>query len=240
VTKSKPKILLLDIETGPGIAYFWNLYDDNIPLDRLIEPGRMLCYAAKWVGQPTIYFGAEWLSERKVMLTKLRDLLSEADAVITYNGDKFDFVKIAGELIVHGVKPCAPVTSIDLYKVVRKLGFASGKLDYVAPFLKIGRKTKHAGFRLWREVLAGDKKAQLKMTKYNIQDTRLLEGLYKTLRPYMQKHPHLRSTSGSYQCANCGSNHLQHRGHRYNRTTKVERLECQKCGAWNTGKRSKV
>lgn len=238
---NKPRVLVLDIETGPGIAYFWNLYDDFIPLERLIQPGRMLCYAAKFEGDSTIHLGAEWNEGGRVqMLRRLTDLLNEADAVVTFNGDKFDLNKIRGEVIAAGVEPYAPVTSIDLYRTVRKLGFASGKLEYVGPFLKIGAKKKNSGFSLWRDVMNGDAKAQGKMTTYNIGDIRLTERLYKKLRPYLQTHPKLRDQP--HTCPNCGSHKMQKRGYRYTRTMKIERLQCQsvKCRAWSTGKRSKL
>jgi hypothetical protein len=233
----KPKILLLDIETGPAKAYIWSLFDTYTPLERLIEPGRMLCFAAKWVGEKHMHFHAEWTRGREYMLVWLKDLIDEADAVVTYNGDKFDILKIRGELIANRLQPMAPITSIDLYKVCKKLGWISGKLEYVGPFLGIGAKTKHAGFKLWRDVLDGCPKARAKMEKYNKQDVKLLEKLYKRLRPYMDKHPALRS---GIECKNCGSKHVQHRGYRYTKTTKTERVQCQRCGKWDSGKRTKV
>lgn len=237
---TNPKILVLDIETGPGKAYFWNLYDDFIPLERLIEPGRMLCFAAQFIGQKRVHFGAEWNGSRTKMLEQLTTLLNEADAVVTFNGDKFDLNKIRGEIVASNIEPFSPVTSIDLYRVVRKMGWASGKLEYVGPFLNIGKKKKHAGFKLWRDVLAGDVNAQKKMMLYNIQDIKLTAKLYKYLRPYMDNHPKLRASE--HTCPNCGSHKMQKRGYRYSRTTKVERLQCQatSCRAWSRGKRSKI
>lgn len=243
MTKSKqPRILVLDIETGPGKAFFWNLFDTYIPLERVIEPGRMLCFAAKFVGEKEVYFGSEWTDGRIQMLQRLTALINEADAVVTFNGDKFDFRKIRGEVIAAGLPPFAPPTSIDLYKTVRGLGYTSGKMDYVAQFLKLGSKTKHAGFALWRDVLAGCKKAQRKMTKYNIQDIKLTERLYKKLRPYIANHPTLRDNEGKVKCPVCGGTHHQHRGYRYTMYFKTARLECQnkKCGKWFQGKRTKV
>jgi DNA polymerase elongation subunit (family B) len=232
MTKSnKPRILVLDIETGPGKAYFWNTYDDFIPLERVIEPGRMLCFAAKFVGETTVHFGAEWITSRKEMLTRLRNLLNEADAVITYNGDKFDFRKIRGEFVANGIKPAAPITSIDLYKTARGLGYTSGKLDYVSVFLQLGSKKKHEGFGLWRKVLAGDLLAQSRMMRYNIQDIKLTERLYKKLRPYIENHPALHGV----HCSVCGAKKLQKRGTRKTRRMIYDRVECQACGHWDKG-----
>jgi hypothetical protein len=238
---TKPRVLVLDIETGPGKGYIWSLFDTYMPLERLISPVHMLCYAAKFVGEPTIYFGATWITDRKTMLERLTALLNEADAVVTFNGDKFDLRKIRGEVIAAGVTPYAKLTSIDLYKTVKMLGYTSGKLEYIGPFLKIGAKKKHAGFALWRAVLEGDERAQNKMMLYNVQDVRLTERLYKKLRPYMDNHPHLVARART-SCPNCGGKHLQHRGFRYTRTFKIERLQCQNgaCMAWSTGSRSKI
>jgi hypothetical protein len=238
---SKPKILLLDIETIPGKAYIWNMWDDRVPLERLIEPGRSVCAALKWHREKGITFVAEWNVGRKAMLQTVRDMMAEADAVVTFNGDKFDFQVLEGEFISEGIKPAPPITSIDLYKKVRGLRYMSGKMEYVLPYLDIGTKMKTGGFSLWRGVMAGDPKAQARMELYNKQDTRKLGPLYERLKPYMKNHPHLRE--GKPQaCPVCGDDHVQHRGYRRTRTMRVERLQCQSatCGAWFTGKQSKI
>lgn len=248
---TKPKILVLDIETGPGKGYVWSLYDTFMPLERLIEPGRMLCFDAKWYGQKEHFFSAEWIHGRERMLYKLRDLLNEADAVVTFNGDKFDLAKVNGEFVVHRIPPAAPVTSIDLYKTIKKLGFQSGKLEFVGPYLKIGAKLKHAGFSLWRIIMEGANgsttseheakvfKARAKMELYNKQDVNLTARLYTVLRPYITNHPYLGKAAG-HSCSVCGSTHLQSRGSRRTRSFLVQRLECQACGHWDQGTRTKV
>lgn len=234
------KLLKLDVETSPHLGYFWKLFDENISLDQLEEPSRILCFAAQWHGERKVTFGATWLSSRKEMLKTLRDLLEQADAVITFNGDHFDLPRINGELVEMRLPPVPPLTSIDLYKVVRKLGLASGKLAYVAPYLKIGAKVKHEGFPLWKAVMKGDVAARERMRKYNIEDTRLLGGLYDVLRPYMSNHPILRDRKGFDACRACGSLHLQHRGYRRTKALRIERQHCQGCGSWQDGKREKM
>lgn len=232
------KILSLDIETKPAVVYTFHAYDVNISPDQVIDPGGVLCFAAKWVGQKGIFFASEWTDSREDMLGLLFDLLSEADAVITYNGNRFDLPKIQGEFVLLGMKPPAPVTSIDVLKAVKKLGFMINKLAFIGPLLNLGSKLKHEGFSLWRSVLEGDPKAQKRMERYNIQDVHLLEKLYSRIKPYIVDHPHLGNEKGL--CGSCGSDHVHQRGWRRTKYFKTQRLQCQSCGSWSTGKRVKA
>jgi len=233
------KLLLLDIETLPGTAYVWSLWGENVPLAQLNTPSRVVCWAAKWVGEKGVMFDAEWEKGHDHMLHGIFTLLSEADAVLTYNGDKFDLPKLMGEFAAAHMGSPGPVTSIDLYKTARKLGFISNKLEFVAPHLGVGEKIKTEGFRLWRGVDGGDPKAQSKMMKYNKQDTVLLEQLYLTLRPFIKNHPYL-GEGGSHECPACNSKKVQRRGVRRTKSFFIERLHCQKCGAWTDGVRRKA
>lgn len=238
-----PNILVLDIETAPGSAYIWSMFDDYVPLDRVISPPRIICWGAKWVGKRAVY-QADERAGREVMLRKVHALMSEADAIVTYNGDKFDFPKLNGEFVMAGLPPLPPITSIDLYKTVRKLGFLSSKLEFVGPLLRIGAKMKHAGFSLWRRVMEGDSKAWAKMRRYNAQDVRMTDALYAKLRPYIPSHPYLGavipSLRGKHECPRCGSEKHQLRGTRRTKTQVVTRIQCLGCGGWYTGQRRKV
>lgn len=232
------KILALDIETKPAIAYVFDAYDVNISPDHVIDPGGVLCFAAKWVGEKGIYFASEWTHSREEMLDAIYHLLSQADAVITYNGNRFDLPKLQGEFALAGMKPPAPVTSIDVLKSIKKLGFMINKLAFIGPLLNVGQKLKHEGFQLWRSVLEGDPKARARMERYNKQDVFLLERLYLKIKPYIQDHPHLGDDKGL--CGSCGSNHIQQRGWRRTKFFKVQRFQCQSCGSWSTGQRVKI
>jgi DNA polymerase elongation subunit (family B) len=237
---AKPNILVLDIETSPGVAYIWRMFKENISLDQLIEPSRVICAAWKWYGKREMFFAAEWFIGREAMLTQLHRAILEADAIITYNGDKFDLIRLNGEFIEQGLKPVPAPTSIDLYKTVKKLGLISNKLDWATTFFKIGKKIDTGGFKLWRKVLDGDAVSQRKMARYNKHDVRLTAALYKKLRPYIRNHPFLHMEKKNPSCPNCGSTHMQSRGSRRTRTMKIERFECQSCGAWPDGKRTKI
>lgn len=233
------KILLLDIETAPTVAYVWRMYDENIGVEQIIKPTRITCWSAKWVGQSGVMFASEWTHSREHMLKMILNLLAESDAVITYNGDKFDLPKLMGEFAVAGLGSPGPLTSIDLYKTVRKLGFQSSKLQFAAPHLGIGEKVANEGFRLWRGIEEGDPDARRKMERYNKQDTRLLEKLYKTLRPFVKNHPYLGEGKAS-ECPACGSHKVQKRGQRRTKSFFIERLHCQACGTWSDGRRRKA
>jgi hypothetical protein len=74
-----PKILLLDIETAPATAYVWKLFDENVGLDQLITPGRIICWAAKWY-KGKMHFADE-RGNRNAMLKALHALMSPRSTV---------------------------------------------------------------------------------------------------------------------------------------------------------------
>lgn len=236
--KHQPKILYIDIEWAPAKAYVWRMWDENISPDQLIDPGGMLCFCAHWEGSKEYLFFSEWDDGREGMAVAAKKLLEEADAVVTYNGDKYDLPKINGEIMLAGLSPPPPVTSIDVIKAVKKLGFVMNRLAYIGPLLKVGGKEKHEGFRLWRRVVEGDEKARGKMKRYCIQDVRLLKNLYKKVKPFIRSHPHMGATK--HECGACGSNNVQRRGFRRTKHFVIQRIQCQNCGSWHDGTRQKV
>jgi len=235
----KPKILTVDIETMAGKAYIWKLWDETMGLNQLIEAPRIICWGAKWLGQRGTT-QADERGGRKAMLRQLRDLIEEADAVVSYNGDKFDIPKINGELLANGLPPLPPVTSIDLIKTVRKLGYISNRLEFLAIVAKIGRKIANAGFPLWRACDEGDERAWGKMLRYNAGDINLTERAYKVLRPFIRNHPFLGENTGRDSCPRCQSAKTQARGSRRTRAFIIQRLRCLGCGGWFDGSREKV
>ena len=232
-------ILLLDIETAPAQAYVWGLWNQNVSVDQIIKPSRITCLGMGFYGRKGVDFLAEWTVGREAMLRLTSEALAACDAVVTYNGDKFDIPRLYGEFAQHGIPTPGPVTSIDLYKTAKKMGFQSNKLAFVGPSLGIGEKVKHEGFRLWSGIENGDEKARRKMERYNIQDVKLLGTLYSKLRPFIATHPTLHNDSRQ-QCRACGSSKVQSRGVRRTRASIVERLHCQACGHWFPGKVTRV
>lgn len=232
------KILYYDVEWRPITAYVWRVYDENVSPDQMIDPGGLLCFSAMWEGSNEVIFSSEWEDGHQGMVEKLHSLFMEADAVVTYNGDRYDNKKALGEFVLAGLSPPPPITSIDLLKAVKKMGFAMNRLAFIGPLLKVGSKVKHEGFDLWRKVIEGDESARKRMQKYCIQDTKLLVKLYKKIKPFIANHPHLGTTKA--ECGACGSNNTQSRGYRRTKNFKIQRVQCQSCGSWFDGTRSKV
>lgn len=239
-TIADQKLLLLDIETKPTSAYVWRAYgEQNIGVDQIIEPGSVICVGAKFVGEKETFLFSDWEHGHVEMLLALHEMMSFADAIITYNGDRFDLPILQGEFLLHGLGPTPPCTSIDCIKAVRKFGLFMNKLAYVGPLLVNASKISTGGFTLWTQVMAGEPKAQVKMAKYCKQDVILLEKLYLKIRPFILNHPHLGKV-GNNQCGACGSTHVQSRGSRRTKAFKIQRLQCQACGSWQDGTRKKI
>lgn len=232
----KIKILLLDIETAPMTALVWGLWDQNISPNHIIDSSNMLCYAAKWHQSSDVIFDSVHKSKTKNMLKGLHGLLSDADVVVHYNGNKFDMPTINKEFILNRFSPPSPYKQIDLLRVVRSnFRFPSNKLDYVSQRLGLGQKVEHEGMALWTKCMKGEKDAWKRMEDYNIQDVILLEDLYNTLLPWIKNAPNRNLFNDIQGCPSCGHTHLQKRGTAVSTTGTYQRYQCKSCGSWSQG-----
>jgi DNA polymerase elongation subunit (family B) len=227
------KILALDIETAPNSVHVWGLFNQNVGVSQIMQTGRVMCFAAKWLGQKGITFYSEHSQGHRETIDAAYSLISEADAVLTYNGRSFDLPTLNREFLKYGMTPPAPYHDIDLILTMRKrFRFASNKLDHICRELELGKKTKHAGHELWVNCMNGDEKAWRVMEKYNRHDVVLLERLYEKVRPWIDQHPNAGLFVSGLACTNCGGHHLQSRGLQATRTHKYQRYHCQDCGTW--------
>lgn len=228
------KILVIDIETAPSLAYAWSLFKENIPLPRLLERGRVICFAAKWVGGKRVYFYSEDKDGHDGMVAAAHDMFSDADAIVTYNGKKFDVPHLNAEFVSYGLGPARPFKHIDLYQTVRtNFRFPSNKLDYVAGELGLGHKAETGGFELWQQCMDGNKAAWRKMREYNVHDVELTEALYEVLLPWIKGHPNLAVWTGNeWACPTCGSCDLRKDGWAAAQVITYAQYQCEGCGTW--------
>jgi DNA polymerase elongation subunit (family B) len=230
------KILLLDIETAPNLVHVWGLWQQNVHISQIMDASYVMCYAAKWLGEDEMFFDSVHKSRPKVMLKRVHKLLEEADAVIHYNGTRFDIPTLNKEFLLNGLTPPATYRQIDLLSTARgRFRFPSNKLDYIAKALSVGEKHKHAGHDLWVKCMAGDEDAWKQMEEYNKQDVNLLEKVYEIFRPWIRNHPNvgLYNQDGEHTCPNCGGHDLRKRGHSYTANTRYQRYRCNDCGTWS-------
>ena len=207
------KILLLDIETAPNLAYVWGLWKENVSIDKIVNSGYVLCWTAKWLGGGAIYFQSVQRTKPRLMMLELHRLLDDADAVITYNGTSFDLPTVNKEFIQLGMTPPTPYKGIDLIHTARKrFRFPSNKLDYVCKALGLGTKVRHSGFEMWIGCMAKDRTAWAEMEKYNRQDVVILEQLYRRLLPWIIGHPNQSTFEDRDCCPTCGSEKVHRRG----------------------------
>jgi DNA polymerase elongation subunit (family B) len=233
------KLLFLDVETSPNTAHIWGLRDQYINPNHILESSYVLCWAAKWYESDEIMFDSVLKNREKNMLKKIHQLISEADAVVHYNGTRFDMPVLNKEFLLNNMLPPEPYKQLDLLKVVRKeFRFASNKLDHIAQRLNLGKKTEHEGYTLWVKCMNKDKEAWAKMEEYNKQDVLLLERLYDRLLPWLGKQHPNRNLFDGQGCATCGSNYLQKRGFSYTITGKFQRYQCMDCGSWSKSNKS--
>jgi DNA polymerase elongation subunit (family B) len=176
------------------------------------------------------------------MLKKVHKLLSEADAVVHYNGTKFDIPTLNKEFLLYNIEAPAPYKQIDLLKTAKKqFRFPSNKLDFIAQALGVGRKYEHRGHTLWARCMDRDPQAWAEMELYNKQDVLLLEKVYQRLLPWVHDHANysLYDPQGLV-CPNCGGADYQRRGFAFTKTAKYTRYQCKCCGHWFRGGKSQA
>ena len=274
-----PKILIFDIETAPSMAYVWGMFKVFVQPSQLIQAGKILSYAGKWLGKDDVYFDSikddiphsKALNVIKKSLKKLLDfkafevlwnilvfysssdkrlceslyeLFNEADIVVAHNGQAFDVHTMNAYWVKHDMIPPTPFRVVDTLKIAKKnFRFPRNKLESIARFLEIGKKTSHEGFELWVKCMARKQDPWKKMEEYNIQDVNLLEEVYIAIRPWDKSHPNvaLLYDCADRRCTACGSASLQMITQKsYTAVSEFESFRCQNCGKIvRSGKREK-
>jgi hypothetical protein len=236
------KILNLDLETAPAVAYIWDLKTRYVTPEKIATPKRVICFAAKWVGEDEVFFHSEWNQGHDEMIRAAWKLIDDADAVLHYNGKRFDVPHLNTEFLLANLLPPSPYSQIDLYKAVtNKFAFMSNSLKNVAKMLGTTSKIEHEGFDLWVKVMAGDEEAQARMKEYNIGDIYANEALYERLLPWIPNHPNVGLIAGKeFACPTCGSEALRARGMARTAMSEYRRYQCQDCGKWSRETRRKA
>ena len=225
----------------------------NIAPNQIEHPGGMLCFAAKWLGRPKVEYRAINGDGRKTMVRRAHELLDEADAVIHYNGKRFDCPLINQEFLLSKLAPPSPYHQIDLYQTAKQFRFPHTKMECVLRVLDHPGKIEHEGFPLWRKCMGGSwyphikrtppteyRDAWKRMREYNIRDTNAMEPLYHDFLPWIKGHPNVAQHNELVGkcCPTCGSDKLQARGVARTATMTYQRFQCNGCGHWSRSRTS--
>jgi len=227
------KILILDIELAPMVIYQWSL--DNrgwTSPNNIVEDSYVLTWAAGWHNQKKVYSDSIHKSGKKGCIQSIHKLLDAADCVVGYNSIQFDMKILESKFLEYGL-PRVEYNNIDLMRVCKRhFRFSSFSMNYVAKKLKIGQeKLETGGFDLWKGCMAGKASSFKKMLKYNIQDIHVTRALYYKLRPYMKEHPNYGLFREERVCPTCGSDKINKKGLRYNKTSVYQRWYCTNCSS---------
>lgn len=237
------KIGIIDIETAPHTVFVWGAKNTWISPKHIVEPGYTLCWAAKWLGKKTVTFRSVWTHGKKKMIEDAYDFLCEADAVIHYNGTKFDMPTLNADFIEAGYPPPDSYKDIDLLKTARqRFRRYSLSLDEVSKWLGLGGKLQHKGMELWSDCMARKRESCSIMKEYNIQDVHLTELAYNRILPWIKTHPNmsLYLDTDRPSCTNCGSGEVVKKGYEYTKTQMYQRYRCKDCGTPMRGRFTQI
>lgn len=238
---TEPRILLYDIETLPNVGWFWQARTDYIRHDQLLWESEAICFGAKWYGDDFTYW---WREED--MWSPLGEMMAESDAVVTFNGDKFDRRRMNQENAKRRLPVLAKPMSIDLSKVVRReFGLYSNSLAYTLKYFGLPHKGDSGGSKTWIDILKPriglskpgnreEREAWKTMEQYNRLDVERMEPLLDFLRPYLPPSMTLNRNFdvGEEGCPSCGSQAFKPQGFRYNAAGTYQRYVCGDCGRW--------
>lgn len=228
------RILILDIETRPALVYTWGMFNQSFGPSQVVDWGGVLCFAAKWHGEPDMKFYAEWRGKER-MIRAAHKLLSDADAVVGWNSQRFDVRWLQAEFQRAGLSRPSPYTNVDLMRSQKRDAFMlSNKLESRRLWLGEDGKAETGGFGLWKGVMDGNRASRKLMEEYNRRDVEITEEEFDRMRlgGWVRNLPN-HSVEDGHVCSHCGSEHLQRRGYTMSKTRKYARFQCLDCGGWS-------
>lgn len=238
---SKPKILLLDIETAPMDVMVWGTYKQRIPHTNIVNDWFILSWSAKYLYDADVMSDVvtpdEAFKRDDCRICKsIWDLMNVSDVIIGHNIDRFDKKKLNTRFFINGLKPPLPYITIDTLTLAQKnFGFSSNRLDYLGRLIR-NRGKIDTDFDLWVRCKNGDQDALNEMVAYNKEDVVLLEEVYVELRPWMRSHPNmgLLMDTDKMVCPVCGSYEIELTDKYYTTPANQYRMvRCKDCGSPN-------
>ncbi len=235
IVEKELKILVFDIETMFHTVAVWGFYNVNVAHNQVIDYGRAISFAARWLGTEEIIYHECRGKNNKRLIKAMMKLFDEADIVVAHNGRAFDVKTMRGEALKHGLKPPSPFKVADTLTVAKgEFKLPRNTLEFIAEYVGVAPKLKHSrfpGMTLWMECAKGNKEAWEEMKEYNIGDIDTLEEVYYKLRQWDSKAPNVAIFQEETRsvCPKCGSGELKKTNPVRTNTQMYHGFRCRNC-----------
>lgn len=233
------KVLLWDIERFPGVYYGWSQFD---PPFNQKEKSTMSLICYKWLGEDKVH--TIRLSKlqhtrnprnEKPIIRKMLKVINQADVLVGYNGDKFDWKKFNSAVIKYGLQPAKKPKLVDPMKMIkREASFDSHRLGDICAELGVHMKVETEKNLFIKSMF--DFKKYLDLADYCAHDVLALEDLFKKILPYSTPIINAAGINKiAKACASCGSENLFKFGtYILNNGSETQRYRCKDCGSTKT------
>lgn len=245
---SKPKIILFDIETIPNLKValeVWCQLGSWPGRTMKAQVTSLACVGYKYLGHKATYCLNAWdypawdndVNDDERLTREIHKVMSQADAVITHNGKRFDWKYLQTKFIKYDLPPLVNIKHVDTCQLAKKhLFMFNNKLDNLGQYFVKDKKLENGGWKLWVKTHARKKTYQKLMTKYCKQDVVLLEKLFEKLRPFAGNLPNMNLHRTQKQiddqlwvCPSCGSQDYNYDGWAHTKTKSYRRMRCKNC-----------
>lgn len=173
-----------------------------------------------------------WNKAEKQLVKDFIAVLEQADAIVTYNGKRYDWPALQAKALHYGLGALPNIPHIDLYYTVKSnMKISRKSLQNAAYFLNLSNEKTPVVGNLWLEAQSGNKKALAEIVRHCRADVLILEELYLKIRPLVRTHPRV---NGYGPCRFCGSKDLISRGTYITKTKNPQRrIQCKDCAGWD-------
>jgi DNA polymerase elongation subunit (family B) len=243
--KNEPKIILWDIESLPNLKQVMQIFpslSDYPGLTLKASLNSMICFGYQIFGEKEIKCINAWdfpgwkknINDDRDLVMAAYEILKDADATVTHNGKRFDIKFLQTRLLYHGLTPLPKIRHIDTCaEAKRNLLMFNNRLNTISKFLTSEEKLENGGWDLWVKVMNREEKAMELMSRYCKQDVKILNNIFKKIRPFVTNIPnynHYRSIEKGL-CPSCGGSRLTGHGQIVRKSGLIARFLCRDCGS---------
>ena len=240
--KTEPRIILFDLESLPNLPEVMKVFcglSAYPGLTMKASINTIICFGYQVFGEETRCVNAwdfsSWkrdVNDDLEVVKRAREILQDADAIVTHNGRRFDLKFLQTRLLYHGLDPLPKIPHIDTCSIAKShLLLFNNKMNTLAKFMTSEEKLENGGWELWVKVLNKDKEACKLMEEYCMQDVRTLNAVFKRLRPLISNLPNYNvfNPLDKPVCPQCGSTRLQKNGKAVRGLKIAQRHICTDC-----------